>query len=165
METGPPICSFDPAPISLGVDSLSILFNHRSFQKPAVSPGCLMVSGKERSLERMELEGTPRIRGEIYRLGRDQWTKVSPAEVQAHLWHRVHRTTQNQRPGTPRASLRLGFFSLALPGFELLGVHGGEAFGPTRLIGGGGFPHKAASFLGMVGSGIHSPASLLGQRM
>ena len=31
----------------LGVDSLSIIFNHRSFQQPVVSPGLSMVSGKE----------------------------------------------------------------------------------------------------------------------
>ena len=30
--------------ITLGVDSDSIIFNHRSFQKPAVFPKCLMVS-------------------------------------------------------------------------------------------------------------------------
>ena len=39
--------------IVLGVDSESILFNHRSFQKPAVSPGVLMFFWKEVSLERM----------------------------------------------------------------------------------------------------------------
>ena len=50
----------------LGVDS-SILLNHRSFQTPAASPGFLMVSWKdsdpwkEGSLERMEMEGTPRM--------------------------------------------------------------------------------------------------------
>ena len=48
-------------PIFLGVDSSSILFNHRYFEKPAVSPGILMVLWKEGSLERMEMEVTPRI--------------------------------------------------------------------------------------------------------
>ena len=43
----------------LGADS-PILFNHRAFQTPAVSPGFLRVSWKEGSLERMESEGTPR---------------------------------------------------------------------------------------------------------
>ena len=37
----------------LGVDSFSILFNHRSFQKPVVSPGVLTVCWEEGSLERM----------------------------------------------------------------------------------------------------------------
>ena len=40
-------------PQALGVDSLSILFNHRSFQKPAVLPGFPEVFLKEGSLERM----------------------------------------------------------------------------------------------------------------
>ena len=39
--------------IRLGVDSLSILFNHRSFQKPAVFPGLLTVSLEEGFPERM----------------------------------------------------------------------------------------------------------------
>ena len=39
--------------ILLGVDSFSILFNHRSFQKLAVSPGVLIVFWKEGSPERM----------------------------------------------------------------------------------------------------------------
>ena len=33
-----------PVHRGLGVDSFSILFNHRSFQKPAVSPWILLVS-------------------------------------------------------------------------------------------------------------------------
>ena len=36
-----------------GVESFSILLNHRSFQKPAVFPGFLQVFWKEGSLERM----------------------------------------------------------------------------------------------------------------
>ena len=40
-------------PTSPGVDSLSILFNHCSFQKPAVSPEFLEVLWKEGSLERI----------------------------------------------------------------------------------------------------------------
>ena len=32
------------AGVFLGGDSFSILFNHRSFQNPAVSPGFLMLS-------------------------------------------------------------------------------------------------------------------------
>ena len=40
-------------PLFLGVDSFSILLNHGSSQKPAVSPGLLMVSSKDGSLERM----------------------------------------------------------------------------------------------------------------
>ena len=61
----------------LGVDSFSILFNHHSVQKPAVSPGVLMVFRKEGSLERMgkcplecgSRSGAPRrhepLRGEV----------------------------------------------------------------------------------------------------
>ena len=41
------------ANVFLGVDSFSILFNHRSFQEPAVSPAVLMAFWKEGSLERM----------------------------------------------------------------------------------------------------------------
>ena len=37
----------------MSLDSLSILFNIFSFQKPAVSPAVLMVFWKEGSLERM----------------------------------------------------------------------------------------------------------------
>ena len=45
-----------------GVDSLSILFDHRSFRKPAVFPGSLEVSGKIRiPRKNFEMEGTPRI--------------------------------------------------------------------------------------------------------
>ena len=47
----------------LGVDSLSILV-HRSFQKPiVVSPAVLMDFWKEGSLERMEMEVSPRTFG------------------------------------------------------------------------------------------------------
>ena len=35
------------APMNLGVDSLSILFSHRSFQKPAISPGFWRFSRKK----------------------------------------------------------------------------------------------------------------------
>ena len=45
----------------LGVDSNSIIFNHLSFQKQAVSPGVLMVFWKEGSLERMEMEVFPAV--------------------------------------------------------------------------------------------------------
>ena len=45
---GKPVCIFGGNPKPgvglLRVDSHSILFNHRSFQNPAASPGCLMVS-------------------------------------------------------------------------------------------------------------------------
>ena len=41
----------------------TILFNHRSFQKPAVSPGLWVVFWKEGCLERMEMEVSPRIIG------------------------------------------------------------------------------------------------------
>ena len=49
--------------IHLGVDSFSILFSHRSFQKPAISPGFLLVFQQEGSLQRLEMEVTPRPRG------------------------------------------------------------------------------------------------------
>ena len=62
-----PRCASKPEPrgvtnLFLGVDSWSILFDHRSFQKSGVLPEVLEVSGKKfGSLERMEMEGTPRI--------------------------------------------------------------------------------------------------------
>ena len=43
---------------ALGLDSLSILFKHHSFQQPAVLPGFIEIFWKEGSLERMEMEGT-----------------------------------------------------------------------------------------------------------
>ena len=48
------------ADYNLGVDSFSILFNHRSFQKPAVSPGFWVVRGfLERRILGKNGEGTP----------------------------------------------------------------------------------------------------------
>ena len=48
-------------PDSLGVDSFSILFNHRSFEKPiAFSPGFWVAFWKAGCLERMEMEVSPR---------------------------------------------------------------------------------------------------------
>ena len=44
LEWDPQVRSFFFPP---GVDSFSILFNHRSFQTPAVAPGFLMVSSKD----------------------------------------------------------------------------------------------------------------------
>ena len=41
-------------------DCVPILFNRRSFRKPAVFPGFVEVFSKEGFLERMDMEGTPR---------------------------------------------------------------------------------------------------------